>query len=68
MPKEEIPPEHLWEDTEGLEAWWESVNDKREDGMRTVSGRRDDDDDDDGDGPVMVQNDYAKALKGVMKG
>ena len=61
LPKDEIPPEQIWEDSEGLEEWWGSVTAKREDGMPTVSGRRDTDDDD--DEPVMVQNDYATFLK-----
>lgn len=64
LSKDEIPPEHLWEDSEGLEEWWTGVAAKREDGMATVSGRKhDSDDDDDNDEPVMVQNDFATFLK-----
>ena len=62
LSKDEVPPEHIWEDTEGLDEWWRDVAAKREDGVKSVSGRKDDDDDDD-DGPVMVKNDYAEALK-----
>jgi hypothetical protein len=27
--KEEMPPEHIWEDTEGLDEWFERVRERR---------------------------------------
>lgn len=33
--KEDLPPEHIWEDPEGLEEWWELVKDRKE---RHMSG------------------------------
>ena len=27
--KDEVPPEYLWEDPQGLEMWWASVQEKR---------------------------------------
>jgi hypothetical protein len=52
LPKEEVPPEHLWADAEGLEQWWARVESNRDDG---ITG------DDDSS---MEENDYARALKG----
>lgn len=64
LPKEDIPPEYLWEDVEGLEQWFKSVEAKREDGMPTVSGGGSSDEADGEDPQVMVQNDVATFLKG----
>lgn len=61
LPKDEVPPEYLWEDGEGLELWWKSVEDKRDDGTATSRGRVDDDDSD--QAPGMAENDYARSLK-----
>lgn len=33
--KEDLPPEHIWEDPEGLEEWWDLVKDRKE---RQMSG------------------------------
>lgn len=64
LPKDEVPPEHLWEDVEGLELWWKDVEAKREDGIPTRRGRGSSNDSDDDDpGPEMVENDYARSLK-----
>ena len=67
LPKDEVPPEHLWEDPEGLELWWKDVEAQRQDDAPTRRGRGDrTDSDDDGDadrGPEMVENDYARYLK-----
>lgn len=62
LPKDEVPPEHLWEDAEGLEQWWADVENKRDDGSPTRRGRGGSDDDDD---PTeeMVENDYARYAK-----
>lgn len=56
LPSDEVPPEYLWEDSAGLEMWWKTVEDKREDGVSTSSR------DDDGPGD-MAENDYARYLK-----
>ena len=60
LPKEDVPPEYLWEDAQGLEQWWESVEARREDGMPTQRGRGSSESDSDSD--VMVENDYARFL------
>lgn len=39
--KDEVPPEYLWEDSEGLEMWWASVKDKRELPYRSSSSGSD---------------------------
>lgn len=62
LQKDEVPPEHLWEDSEGMEQWWESVEAKREDGGTTTRGRVSDADED--SSPGMAENDYARYLKG----
>jgi hypothetical protein len=64
LSKDEVPPEHLWEDPEGLDEWWEQVEAKRDDGTAT-RGRYDDDGDDssDSEAPGMAQNDLARSLK-----
>lgn len=57
LPKEDVPPEHLWADAEGLEKWWARVDARRDDGY---TGGADDDD----SGPdEMQQNDLARYLK-----
>lgn len=63
LPKDEVPPEHLWEDVEGLEQWWGDVEAKREDGVATTRGRGSKGSDDDDPDPAMVENDYARFLK-----
>ncbi len=64
LPKDEVPPEYLWEDSQGLEQWWAAIEDKRSDGMPTSRGRIDVPDGDDGDQPPgMAENDYARFLK-----
>lgn len=70
LTKEEMPPEHIWEDPEGLDDWWHRVEAKRSDGVPTASRYSDSDDDEDSGmggkssgGPEMVQNDLARALR-----
>lgn len=68
LQKEEIPPEHLWEDSEGLEEWWKRVEAKRSDGRldMTSTDRSSTSSDDDGDehrDPGMAENDLARFLK-----
>lgn len=62
LQKEDVPPEYLWEDSEGLEMWWNTVNARKEDGMPTSTGYSDPAHDDRG-GQEMVQNDLARFLK-----
>lgn len=68
--KEELPPEYLWEDSEGLEHWWESVKDAREDGTTPDKPDRRTSDEDEGEwgdhdpGPGTAENDLARILKG----
>lgn len=57
LPKDEVPPEHIWEDSEGLELWWKRVEAKRNDGVS--SGSSDDDDED----SEMVDNDLANQFR-----
>lgn len=55
--KDEVPPEYLWEDSEGLELWWASVQEKR--GIATSSspsGR-------DERPSEMEENELARAFK-----
>lgn len=61
LPKEDVPPEYLWEDGEGLEMWWRTVEDRRNDGVETSRGHTDHDQDD--QAPKMVENDVARFLK-----
>lgn len=67
LPKDEVPPEYLWEDAVGLEQWWATVEAKRDSGMPTSrGGSKDDpygDDDDDDQPPSMAENDYARSLR-----
>lgn len=64
LQKDEVPPECLWEDAEGLEQWWNDVEARREDGVSTNRGRGSSSDSDDEDpGREMVENDYARYLK-----
>lgn len=62
LSSDEVPPEYLWEDAEGLEQWWKKVEDKRSDGRPSTSGRSSEDDDEDPE-PGMAENDYARFLK-----
>ena len=61
LPKSEIPPEYLWEDVDGLEMWWNTVNERRDEkysgGNYRQSGG--------GDEPEqeMADNDLARFLK-----
>jgi hypothetical protein len=55
LPKDEVPPERLWADSQGLDEWWEDVAAKRGDLSSTGSG---------GDEPSeMVGNDLARTHK-----
>lgn len=67
LPKDEVPPEYLWEDSEGLEQWWSWVDDKRSDGRESVApanrSRSASDDDEEHQDPGMAENDLARFLK-----
>ncbi len=63
LQEDEVPPEYLWEDPQGLEMWWKTVEAKREDGM-SIRGRGDSSDDAGEDtGPGQAENDLARYLK-----
>lgn len=64
LPEEERPPEYLWEDSQGLEMWWASVEAKRSDGVATNRGATDHAQDD--QAPSMTENDHARFLKQAM--
>lgn len=66
LSKDERPPEYLWDDTEGLNEWWERVEAKRNDGTPTSRGHQDHDPTDAG-GQEMVENDQARYLKAAYK-
>lgn len=56
LPKNEVPPEHLWEDSEGLDLWWKTVEAKREDGTSSAGSSED-------ETPELVDNDLAREFK-----
>lgn len=60
LPKDEVPPEYLWEDSEGLEWWWSAVEEKRESGDDAVSRPGGDEDD---QSSSMADNELARFLK-----
>ena len=64
LPSEERPPEYLWADDKGLEMWWQTVEDKRNDGVQTNRGLSDHAHDD--QTPTMTENDHARFLKQAM--
>lgn len=57
---EDTPPEHIWEDPDGLEEWWKRVRERK---MDEIGGgrRRSSSGDDDDDG--FVGNELANAFK-----
>jgi hypothetical protein len=58
--KEEIPPEHLWEDVEGLDLWFGRVSEDRE----TQSEGTGVPDNFDADDEALGDNELARALRG----
>lgn len=76
LPREEIPPQYLWDDAGGLDLWWKDVREKQRTGQdggpdrwRPDGDGDDDDDDDERDprprdrGGQMAENDLARILK-----
>jgi len=65
LPKADVPPEHLWEDVEGLDLWWATVEARRSDGYPPPeSGSSSSEDDAEADPkPGMAENDLARYLK-----
>lgn len=63
FPKEDTPPEHIWEDPEGLEEWWDRVKERRE--IRASGGGRQGpiSDDDSGSADEFEGNELARVLK-----
>ena len=35
LPKNEVPPKHLWCDPDGLELWWAKMEERRSEGFPT---------------------------------
>lgn len=59
LPKNEVPPEHLWEDAEGLDLWWKRVEAKRNDGTSSASSSDD-------ETPELVDNDMGREFRKMM--
>lgn len=55
----DIPPEHIWDDSEGLEQWWERVKARRDAEYGLSSDDEIPDDDD------MMGNDLARTFKSL---
>lgn len=60
LAKDEIPPEHLWEDTKGLELWWADVQERRDRKYGTSTATDNDDRD---SAPELAENDLARAFR-----
>lgn len=58
---EDVPPEYLWEDAEGLEEWWDRVKERHEIRASGGGGRAPGSDDNSGD--EFEGNELARALK-----
>lgn len=56
--KEDLPPEHIWEDADGLDEWWDRVKERRERGMSAPSGAPSGDADEE-----LAENELARAFK-----
>lgn len=70
LEKKDVPPEHIWEDVEGLELWWKRVEDRRSDGRDDLdyNARPTSDDEDGADEHqpgAMAENSLAKHLKNM---
>lgn len=59
LPKHEVPPEHIWEDAEGLDLWWKTVEAKREDGTSSAASSDD-------ETPELVDNDMGREFRKLM--
>lgn len=57
-PEEEIPPEYLWDDSEGLEEWWQRVKERKDFASSAGVTPADVEDDD------LVANEFAEMFKG----
>jgi len=56
LPKKEVPPVHIWTDSEGLEQWWKRLEDLRSEGNDTSGSSSGSDD-------AGTDNDLARAFK-----
>lgn len=64
LPSEDVPPEHIWEDAEGLEQWWKRVEERRADGRPADQPGRSSESEGDGDQDTgMAENDIARFFK-----
>ena len=59
--EDEVPPEQIWEDQQGLEQWWAAVKDKRDSGSGMPSKSSSSEESDDGE--EWGSNDLARILK-----
>ncbi len=58
LPKDEVPPEHIWHHDERLDEWWAAVEQQRKDKFRGVESVPDATDDED-----TVTNELAVGLR-----
>lgn len=60
LPKNEVPPRHLWADPDGLELWWKKIEERRSEGLpaRSMESEASSDKDEGTD------NDLTRALRG----
>lgn len=58
LPKNEVPPRRIWADTEGLEQWWNKVEDLRSSDYPLTGASSSDED------GAGTENDLARAFKG----
>jgi hypothetical protein len=64
LTKDERPPEHIWEDVEGLNEWWAHVEERRATQYGTGRSVGAGDDDEGSQQPKdMAQNEIAKQLR-----
>jgi hypothetical protein len=55
LPKNEVPPERIWADPQGLDEWWETVHANRGDALPSAGSG--------GEATELVGNDLARTLK-----
>ncbi len=65
LSKDEVPPQHLWEDSQGLDRWWRDVEDRRNEkyGLDPTPSRSDSGNDQEHPDSGMAENDIARAFR-----
>ena len=58
LPKNEVPPRHLWADVDGLDLWWKKIEERRSDGVPSMPDSENDKSTDSG-----TDNDLTRALR-----